>query len=216
MISIVRPLLASILLVVLTGCQSMYYGAMEKVGYHKRDIMVDRVEEVSEAQSDAKEQFSSALERYQSLITIKDQDLLDKYNALNDEFEDSKAAAEKVSDRIDAVEDVSEALFDEWEEELKLYTSSSLREQSRRKITTTKKKYGQLMKSMRSAEAKMEPVLNALQDQVLFLKHNLNARAIDSLKGELRTIESDVARLIKEMEKSIAESEEFIAELKEG
>lgn len=216
MTSIVRPLLASILLVVLTGCQSMYYGAMEKVGYHKRDIMVDRVEEVSEAQSDAKEQFSSALERYQSLITIKDQDLLEKYNALNDEFEDSKAAAEKVSDHIDAVEDVSEALFDEWEEELKLYTSSSLREQSRRKITTTKKKYSQLMKSMRSAEAKMEPVLNALQDQVLFLKHNLNARAIDSLKGELRTIESDVARLIKEMEKSIAESEEFIAELKEG
>lgn len=208
-----RSLLVGTLMIILTGCQSMYYGAMEKVGYHKRDIMVDRVEEVSEAQTDAKEQFSSALERYQSLITIKDQDLVDQYNELNDEFEESKSAAEKVSDRINAVEDVSEALFDEWEEELALYTNSRLKKQSSQKMAATKKQYTQLMKSMRRAEAKMQPVLGALQDQVLFLKHNLNARAIDSLKGELTTIESDVARLIKEMERSISESEAFIADL---
>lgn len=208
-----RSLLVGTLMIILTGCQSMYYGAMEKVGYHKRDIMVDRVEEVSEAQTEAKEQFSSALERYQSLITIKDQDLVDQYNELNDEFEESKSAAEKVSDRINAVEDVSEALFDEWEEELALYTNSRLKKQSSQKMAATKKQYTQLMKSMRRAEAKMQPVLGALQDQVLFLKHNLNARAIDSLKGELTTIESDVARLIKEMERSISESEAFIADL---
>ncbi|UZE96026.1 DUF2959 domain-containing protein [Alkalimarinus alittae] len=208
-----RSLLVCTLLTILAGCQSMYYGAMEKVGYHKRDIMVDRVEDVSEAQSDAKEQFSSALERYQSLIFIKDQNLVDQYNALNDEFEDSQAAAENVSERINAVEDVSEALFDEWKEELTLYSNRSLKKQSSQKMAATKAKYTQLMKSMRRAEAKMQPVLGALQDQVLFLKHNLNARAIDSLKGELKTIESDVARLIKEMEKSISESEAFIAEL---
>lgn len=208
-----KTVLAGVLFVVISGCQSMYYGAMEKVGYHKRDIMVDRVEEVSEAQEDAKEQFASALDSYQQLIKIEDQDLLDKYNSLNDEFEESREAAEKVSERINAVEDVSEALFEEWEEELALYTNASLKKQSAKKLSTTKQKYAQLMKSMRRAETKMAPVLNALQDQVLFLKHNLNARAIDSLKGELKTIETDVAKLIKEMEKSIAESEAFIAEL---
>ncbi|MCP5208187.1 MAG: DUF2959 domain-containing protein [Hahellaceae bacterium] len=209
----VKTILIGALFVLISGCQSMYYGAMEKVGYHKRDIMVDRVEEVSEAQEDAKEQFASALDRYQQLIKIEDQDLLDKYNALNDEFENSQEAAEKVSKRINAVEEVSEALFAEWEEELALYTNAGLKRQSARKLNATKQKYAQLMKAMRRAEAKMTPVLNALQDQVLFLKHNLNARAIDSLKGELKTIETDVAKLIKEMEKSIAESEAFIAEL---
>jgi hypothetical protein len=209
----VKTILIGALFVLISGCQSMYYGAMEKVGYHKRDIMVDRVEEVSEAQEDAKEQFASALDRYQQLIKIEDQDLLDKYNALNDEFENSQEAAEKVSKRINAVEEVSEALFAEWEEELALYTNAGLKRQSARKLNATKQKYTQLMKAMRRAETKMTPVLNALQDQVLFLKHNLNARAIDSLKGELKTIETDVAKLIKEMEKSIAESEAFIAEL---
>jgi len=66
---------------------------------------------------------------------------------------------------------------------------------------------------MRSAEARMEPVLRAFQDQVLFLKHNLNARAIDSLQGELGSIETDVAQLIREMERSIAESDAFISSL---
>lgn len=211
--SISRWFLSSLFVVALAGCQSMYYDAMEKVGVHKRDIMIDRVESAQEAQADAKEQFESALEQYQSIITIKDQDLADRYDKLNDEYEDSKAAALRVSERIDSVEDVSEALFDEWEGEIELYSSADLKRKSQAKLSQTKRQYQKLIKAMRSAEARMQPVLLAFQDQVLYLKHNLNARAIDSLQGELGSIETNVAQLIAEMEKSIAESEAFISSL---
>lgn len=196
-----------------SGCQTAYYEAWETVGVHKRDILIDRVEDVQDAQGDAKKQFSSALEQYQQLIHIEDQNLLKRYKALNSEFEDSEEAAKAVSKRIDDVEDVSEDLFKEWQKELDLYTNAELKQQSASTLSSTKKKYKKLVASMRAAEAKMAPVLNALRDQVLFLKHNLNARAIDSLKGELSSIESNVATLVKEMEKSIAESEAFINEL---
>ncbi|MEH6565993.1 MAG: DUF2959 domain-containing protein [Halopseudomonas sp.] len=209
-----RCFLISFLLLALTGCQSAYYGAMERVGVHKRDIMVDRVESAQEAQTDAKEQFESALAQFRFIIQIKDQDLATRYDRLNDEYEDSKAAAESVTERIDAVEDVSEALFDEWEDEIELYSSASLKRQSAAKLSQTRRQYQGLIKAMRSAEARMAPVLQAFQDQVLFLKHNLNARAIDSLQGELGSIETDVAQLIREMEKSIAESDAFISSLK--
>lgn len=211
--SISRWFLFALLVAVLAGCQSAYYGAMEKVGVHKRDIMVNRVESVQEAQTDAKEQFESALAQFRSIIQIKDQDLAARYDKLNDEYEDSKAAAQSVTKRIDAVEDVSEALFDEWEEEIELYSNANLQRQSAAKLSQTRRQYQGLIKAMRSAETRMEPVLQAFQDQVLFLKHNLNARAIDSLQGELGTIETDVAQLIREMEKSIAESEAFIRSL---
>ena len=196
-----------------SGCQTAYYEAWETVGVHKRDILIDRVEDVQDAQGDAKKQLSSALEQYQQLIHIEDQNLLKRYKALNSEFEDSEEAAKAVSKRIDDVEDVSEDLFKEWQKELDLYTNAELKQQSASTLSSTKKKYKKLVASMRAAEAKMAPVLNALRDQVLFLKHNLNARAIDSLKGELSSIESNVATLVKEMEKSIAESEAFINEL---
>ena len=48
-------------------------------------------------------------------------------------------------------------------------------------LNDTRKRYKQLMSSMRRAENSMEPVLVAFQDQVLVLKHNLNARAIGAL-----------------------------------
>ena len=52
--------------------------------------------------------------------------------------------------------------------------------------------------------------LAAFNDQVLFLKHNLNAQAVASLEGELSRIRQDVDSLIREMERSIAASEAFL------
>lgn len=66
---------------------------------------------------------------------------------------------------------------------------------------------------MKRAEKKIDPVLSLFQDQVLFLKHNLNAKAIASIKSELRDVESNVASLIASMEKSIGEADAFIQTL---
>jgi hypothetical protein len=63
---------------------------------------------------------------------------------------------------------------------------------------------------MKRAEAKIDPVLAVFRDQVLFLKHNLNARAIVSIQNELVSVETDVASLIREMEASINEADGFI------
>ena len=46
-----------VLLVALTGCSTVYYNTMEKLGFEKRDILVDRVESARDAQSDAQSQF---------------------------------------------------------------------------------------------------------------------------------------------------------------
>ena len=194
----------------LLGCQTAYYSTMEKFGVHKRDILVDRVEEARDAQEGAKEQFKSALERFSSVLGFKGGDLQEKYDQLNAEFERSESRAEEVSERIAAVEDVSEALFDEWEDELEQYTNASLRRSSQRQLTDTKRQYAQLIAAMERAEEKIKPVLNAFRDQVLYLKHNLNARAIASLKGELASVESNVAALIRDMERSIREADRFI------
>jgi hypothetical protein len=67
-----------------------------------------------------------------------------------------------------------------------------------------------MITAMRRSEAKMDPVLAALHDNVLYLKHNLNARAVASLKVELGDIEQDIEALIQEMRKSIDASNAFI------
>lgn len=204
------PVVLAALLLGLAGCSSMYYSAMEKLGIEKREILVDRVEDARDAQTEAQETFRSSLERFQSVVDTPDTALQDKYDTIRTAYEDSGDAAEAVRDRIDAVEDVSEALFEEWEDELDLYESASLRRSSERQLTETRRQYDSLIARMHRAEAKMAPVLEAFEDQVLFLKHNLNAQAIGALEQELSQIRSDVDKLIREMEDSIAESEAFI------
>ena len=204
--------LAAVLL--LGGCQSAYYAAWEKLGVEKRDILVDRVEDARESQEDAQEQFSSALEQFSTLINYDGGELQDVYESLNEECESSKAAAEAVTARIDGVENVAEALFDEWQLELEKYSNANLRRDSERQLKETQRRYTSLLRSMRNVERSMDPVLTALQDNVLYLKHNLNANAVGALQGELKEIRQDVDRLIKEMNAAIEQSDAFIKTIK--
>jgi hypothetical protein len=195
---------------VLASCTTAYYRALETVGVEKRDILVDRVEEARDSQTDAKEQFTSALDRYRSVINVDGGDLEEVYDRLATEFERSEARAQAVGDRVAAVESVAEDLFSEWEDEIGQYSDPDLRRQSQRLLTDTRADYRRLIAAMRRADSAMEPVLTLFRDQVLYLRHNLNARAIGSLETELADIERATARLIQEMERSIAEASRFI------
>ncbi|WP_371372257.1 DUF2959 domain-containing protein [Thalassotalea aquiviva] len=205
-----RNILAIAMVLLLVGCQSAYYSAMEKVGVHKRDIMLDRVEAAQESQVEAQQQFTSALDQLSQLIKFEGGDLQAQYDATNEQYEASKAAADDVTERIDAIEDVAGALFEEWQTEINEYSSASLKRKSQSKLVNTNRQYNTLIKSMRKASSRMEPVLTALKDNTLYLKHNLNARAIGALQGEYESIKADVEVLINDMNKSIAESQQFI------
>jgi len=196
------------------GCSSVYYDAMEKFGYAKRDLLVERVDDTRKAQGAAKEQFASALEHFLAVTKVDGGELQRKYDDLNREYGRSESAAKEVHERIAAVEDVAEALFREWKQELSQYSNASLRNESQRQLDTTRRRYDDLVRLMRRAADRMDPVLGTFKDQVLFLKHNLNARAIASLDSTSRTLEADISRLIADMEASIRESEAFIKSLK--
>ena len=195
------------------GCQKAYYGTMEMFGKHKRDILVDNVADARDAQNQAKEQFASALEEFMSVVDSPESQLEEKYKTLNAAYEKSEDKADAVKEHIKDVKRVAEALFDEWEDELNEYTSDSLRKKSEDKLKQTQKRYIKLISAMERAESKIAPVLSAFHDQVLFLKHNLNAQAIASLQDELITVENEIGILILEMEKSIDEANAFIQEM---
>ncbi len=205
---VLLPLIGLCLL--LTACSDVYYGTWEKLGYHKRDIMVERVQDARDDQEEAKEQFASALDQFTALFDFDGGELQAKYDLLKAELDASEAKAADVTGRIDSVESVSEALFAEWEQELEQYTNDDLRRASEKQLRLTRSKYDQMIKAMRKAEGKMQPVLNTFRDQVLFLKHNLNARAIASIEDTAGELETDVSKLITELEASIEEADEFI------
>lgn len=197
-----------------SGCASVYYDALETVGVEKREVLASRVEKTQESQEEAKEQFATALEQLMELTNDSGGALKEHYDRLSDALEDSEDRAEEVRDRIEGVRSVAEALFSEWETELTAYSSDTLRRQSERQLKATQRRYDRLLLLMQRAADRMEPVLATLRDQVLFLKHNLNAQAVAGLDSTTRELQDDVSLLIADMERSIAEAEEFLGSWK--
>jgi ElaB/YqjD/DUF883 family membrane-anchored ribosome-binding protein len=194
----------------LTACDTAYIATMEKMGYAKRDILSSRVKSARNAQEDAKKEIQSALEQFGKVVGYQGGDLEATYKKLNSELESSEDSAETVRKRIKDVESVADSLFAEWKTELGQYSSADLRRKSEEKLTQTKARYNEMLGAMKKAEQRIDPVLKPLRDQVLYLKHNLNARALAAIKGELVKVDAQVDQLVKDMNKSIAEADKFI------
>jgi len=192
------------------GCASTYYAVWQKLGYEKRDILVSRVEEARDDQTKAKEQFKSTLDQFKELTGFTGGDLESEYNKLKSSYEKCEDRAAAVSSKINSVDKVANAMFDEWQSELKDYNDPNLRAASEQKLGDSKARYAQLLTAMRTSEAKMQPVLGAFKDRVHFLRDNLNAAAISSLSTESADIDTKVQGLIQDMDGSINEANSFI------
>jgi hypothetical protein len=198
----------------LTACSTVAYSVQEKFGIEKRDILVDRVEGVAESQSEAKDEFENALEAFRAVVAVDGGELEQTYDALKRAYERADSQADETRSRVAAVKTVSRDLFGEWEGELTEYTDPGLRRASETQLRDTEQRYDALARKMDAATASMDPVLSVFKDRVLFLKHNLNARSIAALGPETAGIETDVARLISDMEQSIAAADTFISDMR--
>ena len=198
------------------GCDAIYYRAMKKIGKEKRDILVSRVKAARASQVDGQEEFKSALERFQSIVQVEGSSLEDKYKKLNAELERIEDRAKAVKDRIDAVRDVSKDLFKEWQGELGKYSDRTLRAESERELRDTRRRTEALIARMEQVETKIDPVLEPLRDRVLFLKHNLNARALGALTKELAAVSDDVDALIADMQQAIGEADAYLKSMEQG
>ena len=196
------------------ACTSTYYKTMEYFGKEKRDILASRVQAARTGQAEAKQQFESALDRFSKLVNADGGDLKKAYDKAKSDLETSESKAQDVRDRIKSVESVGADLFAEWQKEIGQYTSPDLKSKSQAQLDSTRRKYNEMLGAMKRAEAGMDPVLAAFKDNVLFLKHNLNAQAVASMRGTVTELEGQIAALIKDMERSMAEADRFVADLK--
>jgi len=202
--------------VLVAACRSIYYEAWETLGREKRDLLRRDVAAVKQEQTEVAEQFQDALDRLRAVYGSSGSELERRYDDLRREYETSERKAESLRDRIRRAERVASDLFYEWESELATMHNASLKRSSREKLDRTRKRWEGLQAAMARSERSMEPVLLQLRDQVLFLKHNLNAQALGALEAEARTIDRDVASLVTSMQRAISEADAFLSTLGSG
>ena len=209
--TILRTGLTAALLAALCGCTSLNYKMQEKfLGNEKRDILVSRVGKANDAQKETQEVFKDALEQFNSVVQFDGGNLQKQYDKMSAQLERCEGRAEAVHTRIADVDRVARDLFREWAAEAKQFKNAEFRRDSEAKLRETQRNYERMLGAMRNAEEKIEPVLSVFRDQVLYLKHNLNAKALASLQDETARIETDVNGLIRDLSAAIAEADRFI------
>lgn len=197
------------------GCSSLYFSALEKIGIEKRELLISRIKEAKDAQEDAKTQFKSALEAYKTVIRFDGGLLEDKYEKLNSVLKKTEHKADEVRKRVQKVKEVAVALFREWKDELNQYSDHTLKNDSEIKLLHAKNEYSKMMASMRIATDKLDPALTPLRDKVLYLKHNLNAKAVSALDNEVSVIENKVEELIRELNQAIDDANSYMQTLED-
>lgn len=213
-LQIARSAFVGLLLLLMTGCASVQYSALEKVGIHKRDILVDRVEDARDAQTETREQLVSAYEQLSELVGHDGGELEKKYERLSKEVDRSRDATEDLDEHLSDIDRVSEDLFDEWESELDLYSSATLRSDQEKKLKTARRQFSTMRARMQTARDRVDPVMAVLSDNVLFLKHSLNAQALAAVRGQASVLEGQVDVLIRDMQLAIEEADAFISRMR--
>ncbi|MEM7084507.1 MAG: DUF2959 family protein [Pseudomonadota bacterium] len=203
-----------VLVVVIGGCASAKYSALEKVGIHKRDILVDDVEDARDAQADTREELVSAYEELSTLIGHDGGELERQYDRLSKQVESAQDATDDLDDHLAAIDQVSNDLFEEWESELELYSSQALRNDQAQKLAESRQQFKQMRDSMQVARNRVDPVMAVLNDNVLYLKHSLNAQAVAALRGEAAKLEANVDALVRDMQVAIDEADSFISKMR--
>jgi chromosome segregation ATPase len=202
-----------VLTLLMTGCTSTYYKAMQTLGKEKRDILVSRIKDAKKDQDQTKQQLQTTMESCQALSGFQGGSLEKSYKRLNSDYESADAQARKLHDKIQSIDQVSNDLFKEWQGEIAAMGNARLKAQDTVMLRNAKTRQATYMRAMRRTEDQIAPVLKAFRDQVLFLKHNLNSRAIGSLKGTTVTLQGDVADLVQSIDASSQEADKLISSL---
>ncbi|MCH2207858.1 MAG: DUF2959 domain-containing protein [Lentisphaerales bacterium] len=198
----------------LTSCSQVYYSTWEMLGKEKRHLLIGHVEDFSEEQAETAEVFESVVERIQSEYSLDGGELETTYKKIKADYDECEGRHKDLLARIDKVDSIAEDLFEEWVSEISEISNAKLRQQSQSSQKESHTKFQRLSQAMHKSATKIPPILTKLKDNMLFLKHNLNAKAVGSLGKEMASIQEDIQILIKDMKASISEAEAFIKSFK--
>ena len=206
--------LSSLLLTIfMVGCSSLYYATWEQFGKEKRDLLRDSVVTARHEQKEAGRQFRDALTQLQQSYLVTPTQLQGRYEQLKEQHRKLTSRYDALDTRIPKLNNIATDLFQEWREEADTIGNRSFRQQSLDQLAETRARYTAMRSALVRTQDRCRPVLKKLNDYVLFLKHNLNARAIGALQGEADDVIEGLTELIDEMNQSIAETDAFIETL---
>lgn len=196
-----------------SSCSTVYYNLWETLGKEKRDLLEMNMQSANEDQEDIEKEYKDSLDRIRKKYSFKEGELEQTYDRLSDDYEDIKNKQDDFSEKLKLISDIAYDLFDEWKKEARALDNKTYKRNSLRKLSSTKSSFSAVLANMKKVESRSSRILKKFHDQVIYIKHNLNAKIVGNLRTELNLLESEMTELIKEIQASRVQATKFISTL---
>jgi hypothetical protein len=197
----------------LSGCTSVYYQALEHNGIDKRDLLIERIDKVHNAQVAASEQFKRTLLTYRSVVLFQGSAVSERERQLRADLHASQLCARSVRYHLDGVAAVARDFFREWKKEIAQYKDVDAQRRAQASFQRTHDDYEVLYTELEETEARMGPALELLSDQILELEHRTKA---NSDARALAKVEQRFDTLIAQIKRTNEHADQLVGRLRDG
>ena len=170
----------------------------------KQTASLEKAGEASKAAvQDSLGSLGSLLTGYNSIINGDAKDNQKAYKKLVGDLKSTQKKIDGSKKQVAALGKEADKFFKAWEQDLASISSESLREKSAGRMETAKKRYASLGETLAAAGQEFAPVIQNLNDQILFLGRDLSPEAIADLSDE-------AAELNEQAEAAIAKVKQML------
>lgn len=208
-----RLLVAALALLTLSGCQHVYFNTMENAGIDKREIFTHRVEDARGAENQARQQLRDTLDNYRRVLLLDSSDLAQRYDLFTASQARNPVNVRALRQRVANLQDIGEAMFADWQDDLKGYRDQGLRDASAAQLDNTRTSYQRVLQQLRDTESGLNASQALFNDPQLMLRHNLTPDGTNALKNGYPAIQSQVEQQLRQMQATVDSCDAFLRQL---
>ena len=169
----------------------------------KQAASLEKTGEASKAAvQDVLTSLNGLLTGYNSIINGEAKDTQKAYKALVGDVKKTEKELDSAKKKVASLGKEADKFFKAWEQDLQSISSESLRDKSAARMEAAKKRYAEIGEILTAASNEFAPVMQNLNDQILYLGRDLSPDAIADLKDEAETLNEQAATAtakVKEM-----------------
>ena len=183
-------------------------------GFKQTDKLISRSQSTISQIRSTKLQTEATLDGYNAIIDGKVPNNRKAYKSLVKDIQKCENQADKVGDRVVAMQTAASTYFGDWETSIAAITSDDLRAKSEMRLKETRANYDEILKAAQKAGDEFKPFITNLHDQVTFLGHDLNPSAIADLKDEAAALNSKGSKVFSAVDDTIEVATKYTNSLK--
>jgi len=168
-------------------------------------------ENSQKAVQDLLDHMKKLLVGYNSIIDGEAKNPQSAYKKLVGDLKDTEKKRDGTKKQVVALNKEADKFFKAWEQDLDSISSDSLREKSAKRLELARTRYASLGETLAQARDEFAPLVQNLNDQILFLGRDLSPAAVADLKDEAEALNQQAAEVsakVKELLQSAGKTQD--------